>query len=41
MFEHPEVMFDDLWGKMKDEDMVEAPSDWIPKDDKLKIEGEE
>ena len=41
MFEHPEVMFEDLWSKMKDEDMVEAPKDWVPKDDKLKIEGEE
>ena len=41
MFDHPEVMFEDLWSKMKDEDMVEAPKDWVPKDDKLKIEGEE
>jgi hypothetical protein len=26
---------------MKEEEMQEAPKDWIPKDDKLKIEGEE
>ena len=41
MFDHPEVMFEDLWSKMKEDEMVDVPSDWVPKDDKLKIEGEE
>ena len=40
-FENPEVLFDELWGKMQEQDMVEAPNDWVPKDDSLKIEGEE
>jgi hypothetical protein len=26
---------------MKEEEMIEAPKDWVPQDDKLKIEGEE
>ena len=25
----------------KEEEMIEAPKDWVPQDDKLKIEGEE
>ena len=41
MFEHPEVIFEDLWAKMKENEMVDVPLDWIPEDDKLKIEGEE
>tara|TARA_B110001454_G_scaffold20864_1_gene19826 strand:- start:1204 stop:1431 length:228 start_codon:yes stop_codon:yes gene_type:complete len=41
MLDDPEFLFDELWNKMKDEDMLEAPTSWIPKDDKLKIEGEE
>ena len=41
MFDHPEVMFEDLWSKMKEDEMVDVPSNWVPEDDKLKIEGEE
>ena len=41
MLEQPDVLFDDIWSKMKEDEMQEAPKDWIPKDDKLKIEGEE
>ena len=41
MFENPEVLFDELWDKMRDEDMQEVPKDWVPKDENLKIEGEE
>ena len=41
MFEHPEVIFDDIWAKMKEKEMHDVPLDWIPEDDDLKIEGEE
>ena len=41
MLEQPDLLFDDIWSKMKEEEMIEAPKDWIPQDDKLKIEGEE
>ena len=41
IFENPDVLFDEIWGKMQEQDMVEAPNDWVPKDDSLKIEGEE
>ena len=41
MLEQPDILFDDIWSKMKEEEMVDAPKDWIPKDEKLKIEGEE
>ena len=41
MLDDPEALFQDIWGKMKEEEMIEAPKDWVPKDDKLKIEGEE
>jgi hypothetical protein len=26
---------------MKEEEMVDVPKDWVPKNDKLKIEGEQ
>jgi hypothetical protein len=41
MLDDPEALFQDIWGKMKEEEMIEAPKDWVPQDDKLKIEGEE
>ena len=41
MLEQPDILFDDIWSKMREEEMIDAPKDWIPKDDKLKIEGEE
>jgi len=41
MLEQPDLLFDDIWSKMKEEEMIEAPKDWVPQDDKLKIEGEE
>jgi len=41
MLEEPDVLFDDIWSRMKEEEMQEVPKDWMPKDDKLKIEGEE
>ena len=41
MLEQPDLLFDDIWSKMKEEEMVDVPKGWIPKDDKLKIEGEE
>ena len=39
MLEQPDLLFDDIWSKMKEEEMQEVPKDWVPKDDKLKIEG--
>jgi len=41
MLDEPELLFNDIWSKMKEEDMKETPKGWVPKDDKLKIEGEE
>ena len=41
MLEQPDLLFDDIWSKMKEEEMIEAPKDWVQQDDKLKIEGEE
>ena len=41
MLEEPDILFDDIWSRMKEDEMIEAPKDWVPKDDKLKIEGEE
>jgi hypothetical protein len=41
MLDDPEALFQDIWGKMKEEEMMEAPKDWVPENDKLKIEGEE
>jgi ABC-type oligopeptide transport system substrate-binding subunit len=41
MLDDPEALFQDIWGKMKEEEMIEVPKDWVPQDDKLKIEGEE
>ena len=41
MLDDPEALFQDIWGKMKEEEMAEIPKGWIPEDDKLKIEGEE
>ena len=34
-------MFDKVWSKMTSDDYEKPIKDWIPKDDKLKIEGEE
>ena len=36
MLEQPDILFNDIWSKMKEEEMQEAPKDWVPKDDKLK-----
>ena len=41
MLDDPEALFEDIWGKMKEEEMIEAPKGWVPKNDNLKIEGEE
>ena len=41
MLEETDALFDDIWGKMKEEEMVDVPKDWVPKNDKLKIEGEQ
>ena len=41
MLDEPEILFNDIWSRMKEEELVEIPKGWIPKDDKLKIEGEE
>jgi len=41
MLDDPEALFHDIWGRMKEEEMMEAPKDWVPKNDNLKIEGEE
>ena len=40
VFENPEVLMEEIWSKMQEQDMVEVPKDWVPKDDSLKIEGE-
>jgi hypothetical protein len=41
MLEEPDILFDDIWSRMKEDEMVEIPKGWVPQDDKLKIEGEE
>ena len=41
VFENPEAIIEEIWSKMQEQDMVEVPNDWVPKDDSLKIEGEE
>ena len=41
VFENPEVLIEEIWSKMQEQDMVEVPKDLVPKDDSLKIEGEE
>ena len=41
MLEEPDILFNDIWSRMKEDEMIEAPKDWVPQDDKLKIEGEE
>ena len=41
VFENPEAIIEEIWSKMQEQDMVEVPKDWVPKDDSLKIEGEE
>tara|TARA_B100000524_G_scaffold262687_1_gene143266 strand:+ start:507 stop:734 length:228 start_codon:yes stop_codon:yes gene_type:complete len=41
VFENPEVLMEEIWSKMQEQDMVEVPNDWVPKDENLKIEGEE
>ena len=41
MLEESDILFNDIWSRMKEEEMAEIPKGWIPQDDKLKIEGEE
>jgi len=41
MLDEPEILFNDIWSRMKEEEMIEAPKGWVPKNDNLKIEGEE
>ena len=41
MLEEPDILFNDIWSRMKEDEMIEVPKDWVPQDDKLKIEGEE
>ena len=41
MLEEPDILFNDIWSRMKEEEMTEIPKGWVPQDDKLKIEGEE
>ena len=41
MLDEPEILVNDIWGKMKEEEMVDVPKGWVPQNDKLKIEGEE
>ena len=41
MLDEPDILFNDIWSRMKEEEMAEIPKGWIPEDDKLKIEGEE
>ena len=41
MLEEPDILFNDIWSRMKEDEMIEAPKDWVPQNDKLKIEGEE
>ena len=38
---HPDALFNELWTKMSEEDMREPHPDWVPENEKLKIEGEE
>ena len=37
----PEALFNEIWNKMTDDDMHDVPTDWVPKNDDLKIEGEQ
>ena len=30
MLDEPEILFNDIWGKMKEEEMVDAPKGWVP-----------
>ena len=41
MLDEPDILFNDIWSRMKEEEMAEIPKGWVPEDDKLKIEGEE
>ena len=41
MLDEPEILFNDIWGKMKEEEMVDVPKGWVRQNDKLKIGGEE
>ena len=38
---HPDALFNELWQKLSEEDMREPHPDWVPENEKLKIEGEE
>ena len=30
MLDEPEILFNDIWGKMKEEEMVDVPKGWVP-----------
>ncbi len=32
----PDILFDVVWGRLREDDMEEPPTHWIPQDDKLK-----
>ena len=37
----PDALFNEIWNKITDEDMHDLHTDWVPKNDDLKIEGEQ
>jgi len=34
------MTFDEIWSRIEEIDYQEAPSDWVPKEDKWRIQGE-
>ena len=30
MLDEPDILLNDIWGKMKEEEMVDAPKGWVP-----------
>ena len=37
----PDALFNVIWDILRDDDLLDVPTDWVPKNDDLKIEGEQ
>ena len=35
------MSFDEIWSRIEEKDLQEAPNNWVPKDPKLRIHGRE
>ena len=35
------LSFDEIWSRVEEKDYQEAPNNWVPKDDKWRINGKE